>query len=351
MVSATPDKGLIRLYALAWLAGYWVVYFAFRDLLPEKAMTDALYILQAIGGGIKGELTQGYAAMVQLFSLLPGTAVWILVGLFDGYILYRVASCARTFRGMALLPIALIPFITLNLQAPTKETLVLLLALLILTIANRVKTEGKIFWGIVIVYTLYGLMVRDYYLLILAAFAGYMAILKTTPFLRWVYILPLIVVLLVMPESGYHLLGDSRNEVNFLVNFGEASEVRTYFMNPFPSDSMTHFIGNYLNAFAMLHFPFLKAMTLKEVIMLLNVLLYGTMMVVGIRKLQGPQRVLSLLFAAHVTILIIFEPDYGSYMRHFGSVTFYLLPPLIYLEERRAALLQAQATRPETTAP
>ncbi len=342
MTSPTPDQNLVRLYAILWVIGYLAVYFLFRGLLPEKALTDAAYIQDVIQGLAKDAPTQGYAAMVRLFSLLPQPVVFTAVGVFDAYILYRVVMCVSTFRGMVLLPLALVPFIALNLQAPTKETLVLLMSFLLWTFAMRAKSEGKTVLAVTAAYALYGLMVRDYYLLILGAFLGFYAMLKSPPMLRWVYVLPALVVLLAMPEKGYMLLGNARNEVNFLVDFGSGSEVRTYFLNPFPSDNMVHFIGNYLYAFAMLNFPFLKAVTIKEAILFVNVLIGATLIVVGLRRLRGPIRLLPMLFLAHIAVLIIFEPDYGSYFRHFGSVLLYLMPPLTYLEKQRVAYLHAQ---------
>jgi hypothetical protein len=345
MVAKTPDQTLIRLYAIMWVVGYWAVYFAFRSLLPEKALTDAAYIQELVEGTATVLPSHGFAVMASIFSLLPAKLTWIIVGVFDGYVLYRVASCVRTFRGMALMPIALIPFIGLNLQAPTKETLVVLLALLMGTLVDRVKSETKVFVSIVLVYAFYGAFIREYYLIIMAAFVGYTLMLKTTPFLRWAYILPVLAGLLIMPESAYHILGDARNQVNSIVNYGDASVVRTYFLDPFPSDNFFHFVANYSHAFAMLHFPFLKDLTIKEVILFLNVLLYGTVMIRGITCLEAPKRFLPLLFLAHITVLIIFEPDYGSYFRHFSSVILYLMPAIIYLEDRRAAFLRTRSVR------
>ncbi len=340
---STPDRDIVRIYAFAWVLGYLAVYFVFRGLLPEKALVDAAYIQEVIQGLNKGGApSQGYAFMVEVFSLLPQPVVMALVGCLNAFFLYRIVMCLGTFRGMLLAPLVLVPFIALNLQAPTKETLVVLMAFLLWKYALGARSESKSVVVITVVYALYGLMVRDYYLLILGVFLWFYVMIKSPILLRAVYVLPLIAAMLVMPEKGYMLLGNARNEVNFLVDFGSSSEVRTYFLNPFPSDNMAHFIGNYLYAFIMLNFPFLKAITAKEAVLFANVAVYGALMVVGLRRLQGPQRLLPLLFLSHVAVLTIFEPDYGSYFRHFSSVLFYLASPLIYLESRRAEFLRAR---------
>lgn len=347
MMTSTPDRKLIRLYAFAWVLGYLAVYFVFRGLLPEKSLIDAAYIQDVIGGFAKGPPSQGFEIMARLYGFLPQSMTWTIVGLFNAYVLFYIITRIRTFRGMFLLPFVLVPFVGLNLQAPTKETLVIVMSLLIVSLARRIKTEGRFFLVIVAFYAFYGAFVRDYYFLIGAVFAGYMAVLKSPAMLRWVYILPLLGILLLLPENIYLAIGDARNEVNFSVDFGEGSETRTYFMNPLVSDGMFSFLGNYAYAFAMLHFPFLKAVTLKEVVLFLNVLIYGAWMITGIVRLQGPARMLPVLFAAHVSVLTIFEPDYGSYFRHFSSVILYLLPALIYREERRAAFLHMCANEIE----
>jgi hypothetical protein len=110
-------------------------------------------------------------------------------------------------------------------------------------------------------------------------------------------------------------------------------EVRTAFFNPFQPDNVFGFVGNYGYAFLRLHFPIFWDLTPNEWILFLNVIIYAGLVKYGLRHLSGSRRLLAMLFLAHVTVLIFFEPDLGSYFRHFSSVFLYLLPAFALREE------------------
>jgi len=344
-----PGRYLILIYAVTWVLAYWAVYFFFRSLLPQKDLVDAS-IIQEIAEGLRTGEVNSYALTGAFFALLPLSVTTVLVGLFDGYILYRITSSACTFRGMLLLVPIMAPFVGLNLQAPTKETVVLAITLLISYVAQRVRADTVLIAVIVIIYGLYGAFFREYYLLILAAFLGFYVMSKAAPTLRWTYLLLAFVVLLLLPEQIYGMLQGPRDETNFWIGFGAAEQIRTIFRNPFPPDGPWHFLGNYAYAFAVLHFPFFLFTTVKEFLMFVNILFYGWLLFTGLKLLKGPLRLLLYLFAAHVVVLVLFEPDLGSFFRHFSSAFLYLLPVFKLQELRYAYLLGLKETGVQRTA-
>ncbi|NTU76801.1 MAG: hypothetical protein HGA90_03160 [Alphaproteobacteria bacterium] len=338
--ASTPNRTILRLYSLGWVLGYWLIYFFVRDVFPEKALTDAAFIQEAINGTARYQPTSGYAVAVAMYGALPLPVTNALVGIFNGYVLFRLTSYVRTFRGMVLMVPILLPMILLGMQAPTKETLVFGIALFVAWRARCAKTEvGFIVW-LLAIYSVYGAFAREYYLLILLCFMAYFVILKTTPVLRWLYLLPLFLILLLLPEEAYRTLGSTRDIVNFYYGFGRSIMVRTFFNNPFPADNMLHFLGNYFYATAMLNFPFLMDITPKEVLLFFNVVFYGWLAATGIKRLQGSVRLLPLLFLSHITVQMIFEPDLGSYFRHFSSIFFYLMPTFVLMENKHQLFLQ-----------
>jgi len=340
-VSPLPSPEMTRAYAAVWVLLYWALYFAFRNLFPGKALADAAEI-QEIIMGVRDGGTGSYPMMAALYGLLPMAVTNALVGLFDGWVLYRIVKSFRTYRGALLMvPIAL-PFIFANLQAPTKETMILALTMFVVHVVSRARSDIKAFLLIVLIYALYGTFLRQYYLIILAVFIGGAAFLKTPLMLRVIYPLAAVILLLFTPDNVFTSIQSARDIVNtWAVTASTTGGIRTLFFNPYPPDNLLHFLGNYGYAFGILNFPVLLYCTPKELLMFYNILFYGWLMFSGLWSLRGPLRVLPLLFLSHVAVLMLFEPDLGSYYRHFSSCIWYLLPIFTLYEERRAkALLQ-----------
>ena len=342
MVFSLPHPLFTRLYAVGWVLLYWAIYFFFRDFFPDKALADAREI-QDIAMGLKEGGVGAYPITAAFFALLPLSITNILVGLFDGLVLYLVASSARTYRGMFILVPILIPFIFFNLQAPTKETIILALSLLIVNVVQRTRTALMPVIAVTVFYAFYGSFLRDYYLIILVVFLAFVVFINTPASMRWLFVPTGIAILVLVPDSVFTALQQPRDEVNFWVVTGGAKDaIRTYFFNPFPPDSMLHFLGNYGYALVLLHFPFIKYITPKEVLMFVNVLFYGWLTLGGIVQLRGSLRLLPVLFAAHVAVLVLFEPDFGSYFRHFSSCLLYLMPVFLVYEIRYVHFLESR---------
>ncbi|MDD3182627.1 MAG: hypothetical protein PHD48_07495 [Alphaproteobacteria bacterium] len=344
-----PSPMLLRSYRLGWSFLCLVLYFFLRDLIPSKALVDATYIQNIAETAMDGEPTQGFATMSLLFSSIPFS--FELVGFLNATLVYIIASSVRTFRGMVLLAIVLLPLILEDLPAPNKETLVLLAATLLWYASTRIRKEHVMTGIICAWYLVYGLFVRDYYLLILGAFVGILLLLRTPMMLRAIYPLLAIIGLIIVPSEILIRLGSVRDIENEIFFYGGSDVVRTCFLNPFPSDDGFHFVINYINAFIYLNVPFVHGFSEKEFILFAIILLCARLLYLGMTRFKGVQRLLPLLFLSHLVVLYIFEPDSGSYMRHFLSVLPYLLPALQWTEEQRIDQLTSAEAASSSNSP
>jgi hypothetical protein len=334
MLPLKPDSFIVRISASFWILVYGLVYYVFPEAVPEK------YLRDAVQGTLSFEDDGSFAATSAIFNILPQEVNHVVVGLLNCYILWLIFTQIKTFRGMVLIIPLLTPLVLLDMMAPTKDTIVLMMTLLIYSVSLRVRTPLPLLLTILGCYAVYGFFVRSYYLLIVVVFIGYLIIDKTQAFLRFLYVPLLLLVVFLLPEQLYQNLEGSRDEVNYWIQLGMAEvDVRTLFDNPFPPDSGLHFLGNYAYALCLLNFPFLLDVTRNEVMMAVDIAVQTWLITIGIRMLQGPQRLLTFLFVAHVTVLILFEPDFGSYTRHFSSVFLYLLPAFAFQERKHAEAL------------
>jgi hypothetical protein len=341
MLPLKPDNFIVRISASFWILVYGLVYYVFPEEIPEIYLRDAeqmQYLIQGSGGFEPDDYLAGTLAV---FKILPQEVNHVIVGLQNCYILWLILTQIKTFRGMVLIIPLLAPLVLLDMMAPTKDTIVLMMTLLIYSVSLRVRTPLPLLLTILGCYAFYGFFVRSYYLLIVVVFMVYLIIDKTHAYLVFLYVLLLLLIVFLLPEQLYQTLEGSRDEVNYWIIRGEAGhEVRTLLTNPFPPDSGLHFLGNYAYALCFLNFPFLLDVSVKEVIMAVDIAVNTWLITTGIRMLQGPQKLLTFLFVAHVTVLILFEPDFGSYMRHFSSVFLYLLPAFAFQERKHAEALR-----------
>ncbi len=341
MLPLKPDRSIVRSSASFWILAYGLVYFIFPGAIPEKYLRDAAQIQNLIQGTLSFEDEGSFAATSAVFNILPQEVNRIVVGLFNCYILWLILTQIKTFRGMVLIIPLLGPMALLDMMAPTKDTIVLMMTSLIYSVSLRVRTPLPLLLTILGCYAGYGFFVRSYYLLIVVVFIGYLIIDKTQAFSRFLYVPLLLLIVFLLPEQLYQNLEGPRDEVNYWIRLGMTDfDVRTLFVNPFPPDGGLHFLGNYAYALCLLNFPFLLHVTANEVIMAVSIAVQAWLIISGIRMLQGPQRLLTFLFVAHITVLILFEPDFGSYTRHFSSVFLYLLPAFALQERKHAEALQ-----------
>jgi hypothetical protein len=336
MLNVIPKGNVIKVYALAWIAGYLILYFFLRDYLPEKYLRDFLTIQKLTDDAQAADWGGAYNIAAMVAGALPSWAIDILVTAIGSYTIWIIVTSLRSLKGMLLIIPVLAPMIVLDMVQFGKEIFVIPLTLIILRIAEKTPSMLKAFLAICVIYLLYGIFFRQYYLLILGSFMLIMLTLRSSPPFRLFYLLLLLVFMIAVPSRAFMELQGDRDAINQWSNL-VTNTVRTAIYNPFVPDNGFHFALNYLYVFLKLNLPILFDQTLNEIILFVNILIYGRLIYAGIR--QRPMTAVTLLpwlFLAHISVLTIFEPDSGSYFRHFSSVLLYLIPALRRLEQEYA---------------
>ena len=343
-----PPSIVIRNYALVWMSAYLVLYFFLRGLLPEKYLRDSMTIQKLADDAHAADWGGAYNIAAIVAGSLPMWAINILVAATGCFTIWLVVTSLRSLRGMAIIPFILLPTIILDLVQFGKEIFIIPVTFFILRLAEKVSSGTKVFFVIAAIYLVYGVFFREYYLIILAAFTGILITVRSPPPFRVFYLLLLLAVLVVVPSHLFMDLQGSRDAINRWSNM-VTNEVRTAIYNPYIPDNGFHFVLNYLYVFLKLNVPLIFDHTMNEVILTVNILFYGYMIYVGVRRRPvTPLNMLSWLFLSHVLVLAIFEPDSGSYFRHFSSVIVYIVPALRMVEQRYAErVLHDAAPEPE----
>jgi hypothetical protein len=216
-----------------------------------------------------------------------------------------------------------------------KELIVLVLALLVILVVARTK------WGpllkttaILALYAAYAYFFgRQYYYVIGVAFLYLMMLASAPQAGRFLFVIAAIVGLILVPVSWLQELQQVRDEMTFYRVGTVSLGYRTAFMNPYPVDSLLHFIGNYFYAASRINLPFFFDFgNWKGYYWVTVVCCYAWVLWRGFRGAPQNEKIVLRLYMAHVLVLNIFEPDAGTYTRHVTSVFLYTLPGLLVLD-------------------
>src|SRR5690606_29463525 len=105
-------------------------------------------------------------------------------------------------------------------------------------------------------YIVYGIYFRQYYLLILGVFAGFLFFRISNWYFGLVLALLAFSVFMLLPDAYFYELGNARDYVN-RGRWFDASGNRTVFFNLVPATNALNFLINYAYAIARLNLPFL----------------------------------------------------------------------------------------------
>ena len=331
----SKHSNAITIYALTWIAGYLVLFFFLRDYLPEKFLRDSLTIQKLAEDMHSADWGGAYAIAAKFSAIFPGWLLNIAVAIIGSYTIWYVTTSARTIKGMLLIVPILAPAIILDMVQFGKEIFVIPLTFIILYVAQKTPSILKAFLVIAAIYLFYGLFFRQYYLLIFVAFIAFMTMVKSPPPIRILYLLIFMIVMVAVPSKVFMQLQGDRDGINQLSNL-VSNEVRTAIYNPYTPDNTLHFIANYGYAFLRLNLPIVFSPSVSDIILFINILIYGRMMYAGMRQRPiTPLSLLPWLFLSHLVVLWVFEPDLGSYLRHFSSIIVYIMPAFREREQRR----------------
>ncbi len=267
------------------------------------------------------------------FLLLPGVFV---IGAIHILIVYgrNTHPITLLFCTVLLLP-ALLFF-----SRPVKETLLSPVTFLVLGLLCLQLNGFLRILAVSVCYFFYAYFMREYFIIILAAFAGLMILMQVSWGLRLALLAVGLGALSLAPSELFETLQGPRDYINLFRMTKIVVGVQSAFTNPLPPDSLGNFLFNYVYAFARLNIPVLFQIRMQEVFLLSVVLITFTLVVFGLRHGGPKERACALLVVAHILTLNLFEPDLGSYLRHLTSATIYLAPVLglldRYLAEPRA---------------
>jgi len=197
------------------------------------------------------------------------------------------------------------------------------------------------------VYGLFALYFRQYYWLIVVAFLGLYLLRTLPPTLRIAAAAIGVVALAFTPADVFYQLQHARDAVNAFRIGRDIAGARTAFVNIVEPDGYGNFLVNYGHAIARLHLPFLFApFRLQEAYLLMNLAAYGWLAWAGLRSRDRRVQTPALLFASHFMVLMVFEPDLSSYLRHLSSALPYLVPAAVLLDapRRRAVALVSRSS-------
>ncbi|RQX81471.1 hypothetical protein DF034_18495 [Burkholderia anthina] len=307
---------------------YLAVYANARALLPEFIFRDADKIDTQISGGATYDGTS-FDAVGRFYRALGGAGTSVFVAalgvLFIWLALRQTRRAGSLFANLVLIA----PCLFFNLFVASKDTLVVLIAVLVALAARRFGTVRTLAIAVVL-YAGYAALIRSYFALIVLCAGSAWALRRAPLPLKVVALLLAGAAFVALPDSVYTLLQHPRDvAVDYLV-YESPFGARTSFYNPYPPDSFLHFVGNYAYSVARLNLPILFSFDVKGIAMqgFIALVLASAWPRVApsadtrAASLPGGDT-LACLILAHVAVSMLFEPDLGSYTRHLSSVALF----------------------------
>lgn len=341
------SKSWASSFLIFWVTILVVLFFGGDSVLPEKYFWDSQVLMNMMNGGASPDLMDGsYYYTAKFFSIFGDSVIF--VNLVVAVVFLCVAALfinnAQTAFFASFL---LFPHLVLGLSRPQKELIVTLLSMIIIWAVEKTKIRLGVALCI-IGYACYAI-VRNYYALICFSFLLLFWLARKGKIDYIIFsVLMLVLAVSLLPTEFFSMLQGTRDAFNMLRPPGGDGNETIYF-NPNPPDSFWNFSFNYLSAASFFLVPILYHQNLSalflqiyNVIVLITLFYFLKLYYVKSRQylsLEMESRLdkvllLAMIFASHVFILLLFEPDLGSFMRHISSVAIYLLPLKMLLDEK-----------------
>ncbi|KUZ77118.1 hypothetical protein [Burkholderia ubonensis] len=315
----TLSRGLIRAIAALTVSLYWSVYAKAGALLPEFVFRDAEKIQTQIGGSNTYEGTS-FDAVARFYAMLGTTGTHLFVAAIGALFIWRMLGQTRRIGSLAACIVLLAPCVFFNLFVASKDTLVVLMAIVLAGVAQRRFTVVTLVAAAAL-YLGYAALVRSYFALILAIALAALLFAHMSWHGRVLMLIGAPVALFLLPHDMYYLLQHPRDMAADYLAWGSPFGARTSFHNPLEPTSFIGFCANYLYGLLRLNLPVLFSPEPKEIAMQLFVwiALAAVWNPASIRANRACG-VLACVVIGHVAVSMLFEPDLGSYTRHLSSV-------------------------------
>ncbi|VWB31367.1 hypothetical protein BLA6993_01354 [Burkholderia lata] len=313
------SRGVTRAVGAMIVLVYWIVYAKAGTFLPEFVFRDAEKIQSQIGGGSTYEGTS-FDAVAKFYALLGPVGTSLFVAAIGTVFIWRIVGEGRRLGSLAAIIVLLAPCVFFNLFVASKDTLVVLIALVLAGTARRRSTAWT-FVAVVALYAGYAAVVRSYFALILAISLAAFLFRHVSWRGKTLLISSAAIALFLLPPDVYYLLQHPRDMAADYLAYGSPFGARTSFYNPVAPDSFFAFCANFAYAVLRLNLPLLFDVGLKELAMQLFVWIALAAVWRRARHDTHPARdLLACVVIGHVAVSMLFEPDLGSYTRHLSSV-------------------------------
>jgi hypothetical protein len=322
--------------------------FVAQYVLPARFRSDSVAMIDVAQGLISGgdPSANVISALIRIFSL-PVMTFLVQAGAV-GIAFYLLSNRRLLFSwAIALFSFAIAS--PLSLVRPQKENLVLLLTIVCVWLISKCKSHGRALFFCLIAYIIYwAISHRPYYILILGVIIGLSVFSRLSRRTKIVTVLALFATGFFIPSTVFELLRMTRDAVNDLrVLYPEIEGNRTAFSNPVEAATWIGFLENYAYAVMRLNLPILFFQTPSEVVLTLYSLSWLCVMWMAKRSGDWRGQLAVRLMMSHLLVLWIFEPDFGSYLRHFSSCILYLGPILTAIEARALRQPRGEAILPD----
>jgi hypothetical protein len=340
------SAGVVRLFAGLAIALYVTMYWKASVFLPEFVFRDSEKIQSQIGGSSTYRDTS-FDAVAKFYSSLgnPGSNLFVLaVGVL---FIWLMIGYSKRIGGLLSNVVLIAPCVFFNLFVASKDTLVVLMSI-VLVLIGRKRRIWHVVVTMIVLYSAYALTVRIYFALVLVIALGAWIFRLASLRIKTILIFGAMLGLYVLPDTAYFVLLHPRDmAVDYLVT-GSPYGARTGFYNLVEPQSFAAFCADYVYAILKLTVPVLFYPGPKEFAM--QVFVWITVASVFGRKSfheasrTGAVDLLASLVVGHMAVSMLFEPDLGSYIRHLSSVALFCAWRLNYLGSQRVC-----ASRPVLT--
>ncbi|MFM0246438.1 hypothetical protein [Paraburkholderia sediminicola] len=328
------SDGVVRLIAGLAILLYMTTYWKASTFLPEFVFRDSEKIQSQIGGSSTYQDTS-FDAVAKFYSSLGNVGTSLFVVGIGALFIWLMFGYSKRLGGLLLNTVLIMPCVFFNLFVASKDTLVVLMSIVLILIGRRGNVRNVIVAAVAL-YAGYALTVRIYFALILAIAVGAWIFRRASLRLKTVLILAVVTGLYMLPDAAYYMLLHPRDmAVDYLVS-GSPHGARTGFYNLLEPNSFAAFCVDYVYAILKLNVPVLFHPGPKECLMLVFVwIAVGSVFGQKPGHLRGAGAgaidVLASLVVGHMAVSMLFEPDLGSYTRHLSSVALFCAWRLNYL--------------------
>lgn len=316
-----------------------------EDVLPDKYFADSHHI-ESLGLAASGPSADSFVTMAWLYRLAGAfdypTATYLATLLLFFVVVFRCVSWIEIGR-FGPLEMTLFAFCgaeaSIYLAQYSKESVIILLALALMTVPERAYGDAMF----VAVACGYAYLIRSYWFIVVVLFLGFRLLLRS----RKTHRLPIFVAgaLVALACAVKLAMGVDLNAFRAMVNESNALYAQSAIKDYIPVTGPFGGAVNALLTLVLLIVPIPLVVAFSPAYLVFGAIISVLWLSVLRVTVRGTRRgwfradvrlsrAVSLLLAM-LTVQAIFEPDYGSYIKHLTPLLPLFFLPLRALHEQR----------------